>query len=329
MSAVALLSDEQIPEALSDLDASTPFQTAGWLRAWTTYAASAEGARPILATTQVRPDVRVAVPLQLHQQAGGPPVFRPLGWPWADYHETFTTGGQISADEQAVAVALALDRAQACAGADLELSDVRAGGPLHHGALRIGALESPSSPVLSLDLSDHEHWHSVANRAEVRRKRRLLESLGKVRLREVRDPAERVSLMPVFVDLHRVQWQARTDVVAPFDGGVVDQTFLALAAESESCVVISSLEVDEVPVAMYFGFELSDTYWAYRTTYDVRLRRLSPGRLLVAAMLSAQAARGLARFDLMRGDYPYKHDYANERAHNVRLVRAASSEVVP
>ncbi|GAA1938450.1 hypothetical protein GCM10009738_09370 [Kitasatospora viridis] len=302
--------------------APTPFQSAGWCRAWVTEAAAAEGAVPLLVRAGTTDGQTVRVGLQLHAEEAGP-VLRPLSWPWADYHEAWTEGPAPHAEPAGAAQALAeaLDEVQRSEGASLDLPDVVAGGLLHRAGLLLGARESPASPVVSIDLTDPERVAAVVERKETVRKRRLLARQGEVSLVHWRDPEQLRARLPSFFAMHAEQWRDRPDAVAPFDGGVVDRTFAGVAEQPDSGAVLTELRLDGAPVAAYYGFLHRDRYWAYRTAFDQSFRRLSPGHQLVAAMVEDFLAAGVRVFDLMRGDYPYKLDYASKVVNNVRLER--------
>jgi CelD/BcsL family acetyltransferase involved in cellulose biosynthesis len=303
---------------------STPFQTAGWCRAWITETAESEGAHPILVRTETAQGHPVFAGLQLHREPSGP-VLRPLSWPWADYHRAWWTNGTPEEEPAGApaALACALDRVQRIEGAALDLPDVAAGDLLHRAALVAGAEESVASPVVSIDLTDAERVATVLGRKETVRKGRLLSRRGELELIHWRDPDALAARLPAFIAMHSAQWRDRPDAVAPFDGGVVDRTFAAVARQPDTGVVLSELRLDSAPIATYYGFLYRDRYWAYRTTFDQSYRRLSPGHQLVAGMIRDFVASGVRVFDLMRGDYPYKADYASSIRHNVRLRRDA------
>jgi CelD/BcsL family acetyltransferase involved in cellulose biosynthesis len=299
--------------------APTPFQTAGWYRAWIREAAGSEGATPLLVTAGLPGGRRVRVGLQVHVTESGP-VLRPLSWPWADYHCASPDTGH-KAGEADQALAGAIDKVQRAEGARLDLPDVAADGTLHRAAIRLGARIRPGSPVVSIDLADSRRVSAIVNRGEIALKRRRLARLGQVTLTHQHEPTGRLALMPSFIAMHGAQWQAREDAVAPFDGGAVDRTFTALAAAPDTGVVLSELRLDSTPLAMYFGFVHRSRYWAYRTAFDQAYRRLSPGHLLLAGMITDFSSAGIRAFDLMRGDYAYKLNYASRVSANIHAQR--------
>jgi CelD/BcsL family acetyltransferase involved in cellulose biosynthesis len=302
--------------------APTPFQTAGWYWAWISEAAASEQVVPILVQAKDSGDALVSVALQLHTAEEGGAVLRPLSWPWADYHCAWTqrTDQPEYADTPRV-LAAALEEVQRVEDARLDLADVLTGGLLHRAAQLLGARESPASPVVAIDLTDAGRVAAVVERKEIVRKRRLLARRGEVSVVHRRTAGDITAQLPSFFSMHAAQWRQREDVVAPFDGGTVDRTFTAVAQRPDTGAVLSELRLDSVPVAMYFGFLHADRFWAYRTAFDQTYRRLSPGHQLVVAMIEDFVASGVRTFDLMRGEYPYKLEYASTVARNVRLER--------
>ncbi len=299
--------------------APTPFQTVGWCRAWITQAARFEQATPILLEAGVAAGGRVRVGLQVHDTVAGP-VLRPLSWPWADYHDAcdMTPGGHPDAPR---VLAEAIDYLQGTERARLDLPDLVDGGLLHRAAVQLGARLRSSSTVVSVDLGDAEHVRSIASRKEIARKARRLARLGRLSLVHLRDPADLAARLPAFFAMHAAQWKDRADVVAPFDGGVVDQTFAAVAAQPDAGVLLTELRLDSSPLAMYFGFLHRRRYWGYRTAYDRRYWRLSPGHQLVVQMITDFARSPVDTFDLMRGGYAYKLEYASSVSANVHAER--------
>ena len=297
------------------VEAVTPFQTSGWWRAWIREASAAEGATPVLARALSADGRTLLAGLQVHQD-GGQATLRPLSWPWADYHEAASepararaaaasanAGGQ-AADVCLLADSIGLLRRELEAG--LILDDLLDGGLLERSAVALGAQSRPSVAVVRLDLTQPDTVRWMTSRGEIRRKRRRLEREGTLLHTCAAAPDELALRLPFFIGLHAEQWRGRPEAVAPFDGGVVDRTFAAVAAEASSTARLDELWLDETLLAGYFGFRHRRTYWAYRTAYDSRRRQDSPGHLLVSSMIADLAADGVHTFDLMRGAYPYK-----------------------
>lgn len=296
------------------LSARTPFQTRGWWRAWILEAADAEGAVPVLVRVARTDRPTQVIGLQLHQSEGAA-VLRPLSWPWADYHEVAQVGdaSPTAIDRDIEALADALDRCRKEFGARLELTDLLADGPLLRAVSALGAVPRPEETVVRLDLTDPEVVRGVAERRDMRRKRRRIGRLGRLALTCADTPARITARLPDFIELHNRQWRDRPDAVAPFDGGVIDRTFAAVAAEPSSTARLHELWLDDILLAGWFGFRHDRTYYAYRAAYNADHGRDSPGHLLLAAMVTDLAAQGTDTFDLTRGAYAYKLELPSSR----------------
>jgi CelD/BcsL family acetyltransferase involved in cellulose biosynthesis len=284
------------------LAARTPFQTSGWYRAWLAGAAESEGAEPLLVRTP-----RAAVALQISDHDGERAI-RPLGFPWADYHDA------IGADDDALAASiLQLKRELQL---PLLLHDVLPEGILDRTMRRLGATLSDASPVGAIDLTNE-----IPPRREFARKERQLQRLDELHIVHHRDHDHIAPRLPLFIAMHRRQWAGRQDAVAPFDGGVVDNTFAMMVRfmAPAGAVVLTELLLGGEPIAMYFGFVRGSRYFGYRTCFSQEHRRWSPGQLMLRWMIRDFAAAGLTTLDLMRGAYAYKSEYVRAFRHNRRL----------
>ncbi len=81
------------------------------------------------------------------------------------------------------------------------------------------------------------------------------------------------------------------------------------------------LEVEGRPVASSFGFELDKTVYLYNSAYEPDASRISPGLMLVSSLLEDCIARGLERFDFLRGPERYKYQLGAGAVplHNLRV----------
>ena len=296
---------------------ATPFQTAGWCRAWIREAAGTEGASPVLLRVGQADGTRVSAGLQLHHDVGGPGL-RPLTWPWADYHEA--VGDAAECPDAASTLAEGIGRFLRQESARLDFPDLVPGGLLHEACVRLGAAITPSTPTAALDLRDAERVAEVLATGEIRMKGRRLARCGRVSTVHLADPGDVRGRLPTFFAMHAAQWRDRPDAVAPFDGGAVDRTYSAAVEDLDGLVVLSELRLDDETLAMYYGFLSRRRYWAYRTTFAQAWRRLSPGHQLVHAMITDFVRQDVETFDLMRGDYAYKHRLANRLSRNVRAT---------
>jgi CelD/BcsL family acetyltransferase involved in cellulose biosynthesis len=67
-------------------------------------------------------------------------------------------------------------------------------------------------------------------------------------------------------------------------------------------------------VAVHLGIVHRGVYYLPKTAYDERLGPASPGQLLQREVLAECEARGLAAFDFLGPDMPWKRDWEPEHA---------------
>jgi CelD/BcsL family acetyltransferase involved in cellulose biosynthesis len=295
---------------------ATVFQTSGWYRAWVETAAAAEDAEPLVLRVPACGPPRTALALQ-RCRLEGEDVLRPLSWPWADYHDAV---GDPSDQEAVSALVAGLKSLVNELGRTLVLDEIVPDGLLAT-ALRPLSIGHPASVTETIDLRDSAHIARIVGRSEHRAKWRALQNRGETKVRHRQGLDEVLPLMPAFIDLHRKQWAARADSVAPFDGHFIDATFLAMVRQLAPAgrLVLTDLSLNDTPIAMYFGFVHANKYGGYRTTYDRDYRRLSPGHLMLQRMVVDFAAAGIRELDLMRGGYAYKRQYCNRTGRNRRF----------
>lgn len=156
-----------------------------------------------------------------------------------------------------------------------------------------------STAVLDLP-SSYEDWLAGLGRKErheIRRKtRRYEETAGSARLQRT----EGHEGVAIFADLHR---KAPGDK-GGFMTGAMESFFASL--ETDVGGVVDILYVEDRPVAAAFGFEEDDVYYLYNSAYDPAERALSPGIILVTALVRAAIRSGRQQFDFLKGDEMYK-----------------------
>lgn len=297
---------------------ATVFQTREWYTAWIDSVAITEAAEPIILRVPAEGASRAAVALQISKAAGYQPAIRPLSSPWADYHEAV---GRIGDREIAEALAWALKDFAEAEGCSLDFNDVVPDGFLAKILSIFPGTHQDSTITEAIDLTDERHVNQVLARKEHAIKWRRLQRLGVVHCHHYRNTEEILERLPVFIEMHKRQWEGRTDAMAPFDGGVVDaafQLFVRHLAPS-GLVILTEFMLDSRVIAMYFGFVFGARYLGYRTSFDLQYRRFSPGHAMLRQMIHDFRASGLREIDLMRGAYGYKREYTNRISRNLHF----------
>lgn len=188
--------------------------------------------------------------------------------------------------------------------------------------LAVEETEDQNGVAPALDLPDT--WEGYLQglpsklRHEIRRKAKKLEA--EVGPYDV-DTATEESLLPFldrFVELHRDSEGPKGVFMVPgmeiffrrlgeefCPRGVFRLTFIRLGGELAAGTI---------------GFVSGGTYSLYNSAFDRRWQRLAPGMVLVAEDIRQAIAEGCGRFDLLKGDYPYKYRFGARRRAIRRLV---------
>lgn len=310
--------DEGWDEMVRQNPHATVFQTREWYAAWIGSVAEAESAEPVILRIPQCGAPRAGLAVQISPGRERGSVIRPLSAPWADYHEAV---GDPRDREGIELLAQALSRFVVSCGCPLVFEDVTPGGML---ATALSAFAHPaglSSVTESISLVDDDHWMHIFSGKEHETKLRRLKRLGTVHCSHHTAADAVQERLTTFIEMHRRQWQDRPDAVAPFDGGVIDEAFRAIACRLAPAgrVVLTELTLDSRPLAMYLGFRHADRYHAYRTTFNREFKRFSPGHLMLRQMMADFRNCGIKELDLMRGGYAYKEQYASKVSHNLRF----------
>ncbi|MGI9666180.1 MAG: GNAT family N-acetyltransferase [Acidimicrobiia bacterium] len=153
--------------------------------------------------------------------------------------------------------------------------------------------------VLSLPPSFDDWLASIGKkeRHETRRKRRkLVNEFGDFEI--VSEGADGVD---AFCTLHRT--------AAGDKGGFMTDTRQAYFTDlvTHAGAVIHNLVCDGRTLASAFGFETADAYYFYNSAFDADVRQVSPGAVLLGALIEGQIERGATVFDFLKGAETYKY----------------------
>ena len=202
----------------------------------------------------------------------------------------------------------------------LEAATVVANG-LEAAGLRGDLIQHETAAVLTLPGS-YEDWLASLTRKdrhEVRRKLRRFESSGGSPQLLRRTGPEAVAS---FSAMHRTAHGTK----GGFMTTEMESYFLSLHQRAGG--VVDVLEgPDGVPVATAFGFEDDDAYYLYNSAYDPDARELSPGIVLLAALVAREIDRGATLLDFLKGDEPYKfrHGAVRRPLYEIRAIVGAAT----
>lgn len=114
------------------------------------------------------------------------------------------------------------------------------------------------------------------------------------------------------VDLHQRRWTGSGGGAGALSDPAIQRLHLRFAAElsKRDELWLTTLDLDGVPAAAWYGFTSGDTVYFYQCGRDPRWDKESVGQVLIAAMIRRAMERGFKRFDFLRGNDAYKQHWA-------------------
>lgn len=187
----------------------------------------------------------------------------------------------------------------------------------------LAAAGVPTEPVRHevaavLDLpASYEDWLSSLGRKErheVRRKLRRFEEAGGLPKPERNGTPEAVR---VFCELHRKAGGEKGE----FMTAEMEAYFTSLHEHAGGVVDILS-GPQGAPVAAAFGFEDDAAYYLYNSAYEPAASSLSPGIVLLSALVRRAIHTGRQTFDFLKGDedYKFRHGARPRPLYEIRAV---------
>lgn len=281
---------------------TTPFQRPEWLLPW-----CRAFPRPSPRHLAVRAGGRLVglLPLFLYRRDDGARTLAFLGAGPSDYLDGIVAPGREAEVGAAVMAHLAGDP-----GWDLcDWEQLPAGSPLLAWPAPVGWRDETTAgdpcPVLPLPgrIEDLPCTRQLAN---LRKYRRRAAARGELAL-ETADAADLPAALSTLLELHRVRWSARGGAGQLADPAMPG--FLATAASAfaaRGALALHLLRLGGRPIAGLLGFRERGTLCCYLQGSDPGFHALSPGVLLLGAVVERAIAEGLAAVDLLRGLEPYK-----------------------
>jgi CelD/BcsL family acetyltransferase involved in cellulose biosynthesis len=282
---------------------ASPFQRPEWIIAWCRHAGL-----PQVWTLAVRSAARlVALAPWLVYDEGGRRVVGFLAGGISDYHDVVAEPGLQEGACRALFDHLAMRRLywDECYFEEL--------GP---AALLRGARASAEwteerceqAPCPRLDLprgaSSLGSVVPSAQLARLRKYRRKATQSGRMKL-ELALAASRSDALEELLALYDARWATRAGAPAMPNRSFHESVIAGLAG-GVSNAVIHRLTLEGRLLAALYGFVSRGVLYCYMQAFDPAFAHLSPGTLLVGAVLEDALARELAAVDFLRGTEPYK-----------------------
>lgn len=286
---------------------ATPFQLPEWLLPWLE---RFRPSTPWLVTVRDRGRLAALAPLFVYRD-GGVRTVALLGAGVTDRLDLLVDGALVGPCVEALLAHLArhAERWQV-----LDFEQQGPASPLLAAPCPEGWTDEVTAqdacPALEIPPGAHDLTAFVpgTQRRRLRYFRGLAARHGGVRLVIARDEAERAELFRELVRLHGVRWQTRggpgmleAPAVERFLGDV------SVAMMRAETLRLWGLRQGDAVIAVVCGFALRDWLCLYLSGFDPAYRRLSPGTLLLGAVLEEAARTGVRTVDFLRGREPYKY----------------------
>ena len=120
-----------------------------------------------------------------------------------------------------------------------------------------------------------------------------------------------------FLDLEQKGWKGKKGTAAVLDDRAAGlHKDFASAMSSNGDLMVYELKLGSETIAMSLNIRSGDRIFHWKTTYDERYSRYSPGNLLFNKLLTDCAATGITEIDFLCPSLPYKTVWATgEREH--------------
>lgn len=162
------------------------------------------------------------------------------------------------------------------------------------------------------DWGDYVQMRSKSGRREIRQSQKNVEN-GVIAVHKVRDEQELDAVWDQFVDLHQRRRHA-SGTTGCFDHPPFG-TFLRNAASEllqAELLELTLASIDGVPVAAQFALVDDDCWYFYQSGMSPDASQLRPGLSVFCHAIRETIQAGRKRFDMMRGDEPYKQRWRAE-----------------
>lgn len=287
--------------ALAERVRASPFLHPSAVLAW----AEAFGAGPLtLATVRRDGDLVAALPLLERRQR----LTSAANW-----HLVET--GLLALDEDA-SLALAASLATAERRLSLALLDAQSAARVRRAlvatGLRVEAETAVESPYLDVDGDWPTFEKSIPSkrRSDLRRLRRRLEERGEVTVERIerRDGVEPV--LAELIELEAAGWKReRGTAIAQQAESARYYSALADEAAQLGWLRLHVLRLDGRTIAASFGLEAHGVFYGMKLGFDLELRKLAPGRLLLHEVVRDAFEHGLTRVEMLGDDDAYKREW--------------------
>jgi CelD/BcsL family acetyltransferase involved in cellulose biosynthesis len=195
---------------------------------------------------------------------------------------------------------------------------------------RLSSRSRIAAPLPLIDIATHESWdaylatRSSNFRQQVRRFARRAAREAEVRLRRTESAAELDADMSTFFALHDKRLGERGGSSLSAERARSFHLDFARAALEQGWLRLWILELNGSPAAAWYGWRLGERYSYYNSGFDPVFAALSPGLVLISAVIESAFEEGASEFDFLLGEESYKYRFAERErtVSDVVLARA-------
>lgn len=186
-------------------------------------------------------------------------------------------------------------------------------------------VESADRKGLSFDLELHEltavmslsdSWDGYLRglapkkRHELARKQRRFDREAPEATLRTADAQSLESDIAAFVDFHRASAGEKGEFMSPERASFFAD--VARRMHAEKMLSLDFLEDGGRIMAATFSFSYDGVFYLYNSAFDLDLKAISPGLIIVAKLIERSIGGGFRRFDFLRGRERYKYDLGAE-----------------
>ena len=211
--------------------------------------------------------------------------------------------------------------AESAGRAALEASGAQAG-------YRTAVTRVARSPYIACapTLEDHERGLGRNLRHDVQRRQRRLCEEGAVTIDVTDGGANLAGLLDEGFRVEALSWKGARDTAIASDART-RRFYDAVArwASTRGWLRLAFLRLDGRAIAFQFDLQADRTYYSLKIGYDPAFDRYSPGKLLAYAMVARAVSTGLATYELLGLDEPWKERWTSTFRAYVRFQAYAPS----
>lgn len=173
---------------------------------------------------------------------------------------------------------------------------------------RIAYLQLPASWDAYLEAQHRDRRYTL------RQTRRRIGSQPAARFFVWDDAGQLDAAIDRLVALHHARWQGRADQHA-FDSPAYAGFHREVmhACQANGWLRLYCLEIGGEVVAMYYCYRFRERVFYFQGGFDPRLSKLRPGLVLMGYAIEHAIGEGNRVFDMLRGEYEYKTQWAKDR----------------